>query len=97
MFNMCTKFHENTFDRFNGIEGTGFPYKRGYNCHLQRLQKLQQGHNSIRNVGADMVFVLRTPFDDGLYLNQNCKYVFSCFKVQIKHDCYTKILIPIKM
>ena len=42
-FNMCTKFHENTFDSFNGIEGTGFPYKRGYNCHLQRLQKLQRG------------------------------------------------------
>ena len=38
-----------------------------------------------------MLFVICTPFDDGLYLNQIiCKHVFSCFQILIIHDCYTK-------
>ena len=60
MLNMCTKFHENTL---TVIEGTRFLY----NCQLQ----ITKGHNIMRNVGEDMVFVLCTPSDDGLYLNQN--------------------------
>ena len=32
MRNMCTKFHENTFDSFNVVEGTRFSLKSGYNC-----------------------------------------------------------------
>ena len=60
-------FNENTFDSFNVIEGTGFSYKSGYNCQF----KIIKGHNSMRNVGADMGFVLCAPFDDGLYLNRN--------------------------
>ena len=67
MLNMCTKFHENTFDSFNVIEETRFPYKSGYNCQF----KNKKGHNFMRNVGADMIFVLCKPFDDGLYLTQN--------------------------
>ena len=67
MLNMCTKFHENTFDSCNVTEGTSFPYKSGYNCKF----KITMGHNSMRNVGADMFFVLCTPFDNGLYLNRN--------------------------
>ena len=59
------KFHENTFDSFNVIEGSRFSYKSGYNCQF----KITKGHNSMRNVGADMVFC--TPFDDGLYLSRN--------------------------
>ena len=54
MLNMCTKFHENTSDSFNVREGTRFPYKSGYNCQF----KIAMGHNYMRNVGADMVFVL---------------------------------------
>ena len=50
MLNMCTKFHENTFDCFNVTEGTRFPYKSGYNCQFTK------GHYSMRNVGADMFF-----------------------------------------
>ena len=61
MLNMCTKFHENTFDSFNVIEGTRFPYKSGYNCQF----KITKGHNSMRNVGGDMVLVLCTPSGDG--------------------------------
>ena len=65
MLNMCTKFHENTFDSFNVIEGTRFPYKSGYYCQF----KITKEHNSMRNVGKDIVLVLCTPSDDGLYLN----------------------------
>ena len=57
MLNMCTKFHENTFDNCNVIEGTRFPYKSGYNCQF----KITKGHTSMRNVGGDMVLVLCTP------------------------------------
>ena len=67
MLHMCTKFHENIFDSFNVTEGTRFPYKSGYNCQF----KITNRHNSMRNVGADTVFVLCTLFHDGLYLNQN--------------------------
>ena len=67
MRNMCTKFHENIFDSCNVIEGTTFPYKSGYNCQF----KITKGQTSMRYVIEDMVFVLYTPFDDGLYLNRN--------------------------
>ena len=67
MLSMCTKFHENTFDGFNVIDGMRFPNKSGCNCQF----KITKGHNSMRNVGAYKVFVLCIPFDDGLYLNRN--------------------------
>ena len=64
MLNMCTKFHETTFDSFNVKERTRFPYERGYSCQF----KSTKGHNSMRNVVADMVFVLCTLFGDGFIL-----------------------------
>ena len=57
MLNMCSKFHENTFDSFKVIEGTRFPYKSGYTCQF----KIIQGHNYMRNVGADMVLFFANP------------------------------------
>ena len=43
MLNMCTKFHKNTFDSFNVIEGTRFPYNS--------VKITCGGINSMRNVG----------------------------------------------
>ena len=63
MLNIYTKFHESTFDSFNVTEGIRFPYRSGYNCQI----KITKGHSSMRNVGGDMVIVLCTPSDDGLY------------------------------
>ena len=53
MFNNLHKFHKkNTFDSFNVIQGTRFSYNSGYNCQFE----ITKGHNSTRNVGADMFF-----------------------------------------
>ena len=67
MLNMCTSFMKTPLV-FNVIQGTRFSYKSGHNCQF----KITKGHNSMRNVGADMFFsFLCTPFDDGLYTNRN--------------------------
>ena len=59
MLNTSTKFHGNTSDSLNVIDGTS-----GYNCQL----KITKEHNSMKNVGRDIVLVLCTFSDDGFYL-----------------------------
>ena len=34
------------------------------------IRKISKGHNSVKNDGGVLVFVLCTPSDDGLYLYQ---------------------------
>ena len=53
---ISTKFHENILDGIKVIERTIF------------IRKISMGHNSVKNV--DMVLVLCTLSDDGLYLYQ---------------------------
>ena len=52
MLNVCTSFMKTPLPVFNVIEGTRFLYKSGYNFQF----KITKEHNSMRNVGADMVF-----------------------------------------
>ena len=54
---ICTKFHENILDG-----------KKSYRADTVFIGKISKGHNSAKNVGGVMVFILCTSSDSGLYL-----------------------------
>ena len=73
MHNICTQFHEKTFDSFNVIGRTRLPY-----CKVTRLQEWIQlptlnykGAQFNESVSENMVLVLCTLSNDGLYLNKS--------------------------
>ena len=79
MHNICTKFHANTFDNFDDIEGTVLSLLYHQNCQIYchtrvitiAKLKITQMLYSMINVDKDMFLFLCTPSDDSLYFNQN--------------------------
>ena len=71
MLCICTKFHENTLKHLKRYRREKIlklkSFKSGYNFPQLKISK---GHNSMQNVGGDMVLVLCIPSDDGLSLHQ---------------------------
>ena len=81
MFKVCTKFHENTFDSFNVIEGTKSPYLKVTIVDTTASLKLQKGMIPFNIMGGYMVLVLYTPSDDGSFCTTVCKNIFNGFRV----------------
>ena len=60
-----------TFDSFSSIEGTRPPPTYIVQVNTIANLRLREKNKSMRNVGGDMVLILCTPSEDGLYWYQN--------------------------